>query len=568
MSIYTYSKLLFLPLSKIKPCIVRLKSFSNNIIPVEGKVIIFCNFQNKKVPIEFYITSLNQRTIIGLKTSENMGLIKKMFDVSQSSYYDSILNKYKHVFEGTGLLPGEYKINIDPNAPSHIDPPRRQPFKLRDKFKNELEVMLKENVIEEVNEPCKFLSSVVCVEKSNNRLRICLDPRFLNKYILRSKLNIPTLETLTSELNGSKYFSVFDAKTGFWNLKLDEESSKLTAFNTEFGVYRFLRMPYGISVASEIFQDALQRLLSQIPGLTVYIDDILIHGRTKAEHDERLLSFLKRAEEIGLKLNKEKVQIGQSKVKFMGQILTPDGMSPNHSQVEAINNMLAPNNIKELQRFLGVVNYLGKYIKNLSDITSNLRTLLKKETAWHWNANHDSEFQNLKKMISQAPVLTFYDPHKEITLSVDASSQSLGAVILHGNNPIAYSSKSLNDSQKRYSQIEKELLAIVYGCAKFDRYLYGQKVIVHTDHKPLVSIFNKSLADIPQRLQRMMLKLQSYDLKLVHVPGKHMYIADTLSRASIKDNNLSDETDSILNSLDENVRIHANFLVKQINVRY
>ncbi|XP_044755743.1 uncharacterized protein K02A2.6-like [Coccinella septempunctata] len=559
-----------LPLSRIQQSSAQLMSYCGNKIPVLGKISISCKIPlDKTYEIDFLVTELNQKTILGLKTSEELGLIKKLFttnDNTLSNNFDqNILVKYNEVFEGIGLLPGEHKINIEQNVEGHVDPPRKIPFKLKERFKAELDFMVRNGIIEKVEEPCKFVSSLVCVEKPNKNLRICLDPRYINKHIIRPKRNIPTLESLTSELSGSKYFSVFDASNGFWSLKLDKESSKLTAFNTEFGIYRFLRMPYGITTASEEFQHALQNLLLDIPNLVVYIDDILIHAETKEEHDRIVMMFLERVKTIGLKLNKDKTQFCQKSVKFMGQIISTQGLRPQESKVKAIEDMCPPTNVKELQRFLGFVNYLGQYIKNLSQKTTNLRLLLKKNVPWHWNPNHQNEFENLKQIISSEPVLTFYDVNKELTLSVDASQDSMGAVILHNKQPIAYASKSMNESQKRYSQIEKELLAIVFGCVKFHRYIYGQKVKVETDHKPLVAIFNKNLSDIPQRLQRMMLKIQQYDLIVNHVPGKEMYLADTLSRAKFEKDQSHDETDKILSSLNDELRIHANFLVNSLN---
>lgn len=574
MSKENYSKVLKLPLSKIKQSSAQLMSFCGNKIPVAGRALVSCEIKpGQNHNVDFLITELDQKTILGLKTSENLGLIKKLYTINVKPSVSNmsslcILDKYNEVFEGIGLLPGEHKIHIKPDVEGHIDAPRKLPFKLKEKVKTELESMVKNGIIKKVEEPCKFVSSMVCVEKANKAksLRICLDPKYVNKQIVRPKLNIPTVESLTSDLSGSKYFSVFDASCGFWSLKLDNESSKLTAFNTEFGIFCYLRMPFGISVASEVFQHALQNLLSDIPNLVVYIDDILIYAQTKEEHDKIVAQFLEKAKLIGLKLNKTKIQFCQESVNFMGQVLSSQGLKPQESKIKTIQDMCPPTSVKELQRFFGVINYLGKYIKNLSQETINLRTLLKKNVPWHWNPNHQSEFENLKKLISSTPVLTYYDRNKQLTLSVDASQNSMGAVILHDKQPIAYASKSMNDTQKRYSSIERELLAIVYGVTKFHRYIYGQAVKVETDHKPLVSIFNKNLSDIPQRLQRMMLKLQQYDLSVTHVPGKYMYIADTLSRAQFHGDKSHDETDELLNSLNDDLRIHATFLVNSIHV--
>lgn len=197
--------------------------------------------------------------------------------------------------------------------------------------------------------------------------------------------------------------------------------------------------------------------------------------------------------------------------------------------------MSSPNNKTELQRFLAMINYFGSYIPNLSDNNKHLRELLKKDIEWHWNKNHDDEFKKLKCALTQAPLLTYFNPLKTLTLTVDASKNAVGAAILHDSRPIAYASASLTEAQTRYAQIEKELFAILFGCTRFHQFVYGMKqVIVETDHKPLVSIFNKPLYKIPARLQRFMLRLQCYDFDVRYKSGKYLYVADTLSRNASK----------------------------------
>lgn len=570
LSRYMYS-FLNLDCKYIQPCTnVRLMSYTKDNIPIVGKVILKSIIKNQEHEVEYFITSMDQKTLLGLPTCEKSGIIKRncvtLLSNSKNGDYDELLGQFENLFQGYGLLPGSYSIPFDKTAPSHIDAPRKIPFKIKEKLRNQLDLMVDEGIISKVDKPCKYISSLVCVEKADKSLRVCLDPKYVNKYIVRSKLNIPTLDSLVAEMSGCKIFSVLDCKSGFWSLPLDKESSYLTAFNTEFGVYRFNRMPFGISIASEVFQHALQGYFKDIQGLKIYIDDILIFAKDKAQHDFILKQFLEKASQINLKLNKDKLQLGQASVKFLGHIISGEGIKPQTSKVQAIENMLPPTNVKELQRFLGVVNYLGKFISNLSQETVCMRSSLKKNVPWSWTPNHQAEFENLKKIITSVPVLTYYDPTKPITLSVDSSQDTMGAVLLHGQNPIAYASKSLTECQKRYSQIEKELLAILWGCLKFDTYIYGQTITVHTDHKPLISIFKKPLADVPCRLQRMMLKLQSYDLSVIHIPGKLMFIADTLSRAKIKDNNLPDHSDKILETLNEDLRVHALFLINSINV--
>ncbi|KFM78222.1 Retrovirus-related Pol polyprotein from transposon 17.6, partial [Stegodyphus mimosarum] len=210
--------------------------------------------------------------------------------------------------------------------------------------------------------------------------------------------------------------------------------------------------------------------------------------------------------------------------------LSENGLKPDFSKVEAIVKMPEPTDVPSLQRFLGMINYLAKFIPNLTTITAPLRQLLEKSVLWHWTEKHQKAFETFKELIAKAPVLKFYDVNKDVTLSVDASSEGLGAVLRQENQPIAYASRALTKSQKNYAQIEKELLAITFGCSKFHQYIYGKRITVETDHRPLESITKKPLFKAPQRLQRMLLNLQKYDLDVRYKKRKDLLTADTLSR--------------------------------------
>lgn len=260
------------------------------------------------------------------------------------------------------------------------------------------------------------MNSIVLVKKPIGKLRLCLDPRNLNKAILRSHYIFPTLEDTKSQLYNAKYFSTLDANSGFWTIPLDEYSSKLCTFITPFGRYRFLRLPFGINAAPEIFHAEMIKLFNNIPGLTIYIDDFLIYKSTKEEHDKSLERVLNRAQEVGLKFNMSKSKICQSEVKFLGHIFNSSGAKPDDSKIEAICKLNTPTSVTELQRFLGMVKYLGSYIPNLANRTENL-----KDISWSWNHKHEEEFKKLKQLLVSAPALTYFNPNKKPKLSADAS---------------------------------------------------------------------------------------------------------------------------------------------------
>lgn len=535
-------------LSQLAASRSKLKTLAG-YLPSLGRCVIPCTFQSKVFHFTFFVVDMECQTLISLKGAEQMGLVNRIEAVSIENYSD--------LFKGLGCIKGvKVTLDVDPKVRPKIDPPRRVPIKLRGRFRSELERMLKLGVVKKVDKPTSWVSSVVVVEKGNDKVRVCIDPRNLNEAILRPRRYIPQLEEIKAELSNSVVFSTLDANSGFWVLPLDEKSSDLTCFNTPFGRYQFLRLPYGISASSEIFQNVLSDLFGDIPGVIIYIDDFLVYGKTQEEHDERLRLVLERARKVGLKFNKAKCQIGKSSVKYLGHIFGTQGVSIDPSRIEAINKMESPRSKVELQRFLGMINYISSFIKNLSMENSNLRKLLKVNLPWEWNESLEAEFQNLKKIICQAPVLKYFDPTKPVKLSVDSSSNALGAVILQEGLPVAYASSTLSECQTRWAQIEKEMLAIWFACQKFNSYLYGQDdITVETDHKPLVTIFKKDFDNIPSRLQRLMLKLYKYNLNVVYTPGKEMFISDTLSRAKYLDGCMNDSA-----MIDKQLNFQVNLL--------
>ncbi|XP_048004084.1 uncharacterized protein K02A2.6-like [Leguminivora glycinivorella] len=480
-----------------------------------------------------------------------MGLIKRINEVT--------LDEYSDLFEGVGCLPGEYSIVVDPSVPPVVSAPRKVPLALRDKLLDELNRMTDLGVIRKVTHPTLWVNSIVLAAKKNGDIRICLDPRPLNCAIRRAHFQLPTITELTSKLNGACYFSVLDANSGFWAIKLDDASADLCTFGTPFGRFQFTRLPFGINCASEVFHAKIKQLLEGLDGVDSFIDDIICWGRTKQEHDERLIALLEKARSINLKFNKSKCKIGVEEVTYLGHVFNKNGMKPDCSKVKAIIEMPSPTDKKSLERFLGATNYLSKFIPSYSEHTKPLTSLLRKDTVWIWDAVHQNALDKLKKLISESPVLALYDVQQPAVLSVDASSVALGAVLLQGGRPVEYASRMLTDTQTRYAQVEKEMLAILFACEKFRQYIYGKKnVVVETDHKPLESLFKKPLESVPVRLQRMLLRLQGLDLVVTYKPGKYMYLADTLSRASLPEK--YDE------SVSKGIRYQVDLLMSNVNM--
>ncbi|XP_053326251.1 uncharacterized protein K02A2.6-like [Spea bombifrons] len=516
---------------------IRVTGYSGANIPVKGRCLAKVTYKTKVHTLSFIVVPKNVQAILGLSSCERLNLVKRVLVLETGSdpEYEGLLEEYRDLFNGLGCLPGEHTIRIDKTVPPVVHPCRKVPFALQDQLKAELDRMESMGVIAKIDEPTEWVNSLVIVDKKNGKLRICLDPRDLNKAIKREHFKLPTREEIMSQFANAKYFSKLDASSGFWQLKLDEDSSKLCTFNSPYARYRFLRLPFGIASAPEVYHKTIHMLYEHIEGVDTSMDDIIIWGTTKEEHDSRLRKVLEATRQANLKLNKEKCQLGLKELKFVGDIISDQGVRPDPMKISAIKYMKKPQNVKDVQRFLGMVNYMGKFIPNLSEKIAPLRWLLEKKNAWNWNHEQETAWQHLKEVLTHEPVLKFYDPAKAIKISSDASQNGIGAVLLQDHDstwqPVAYASRSMSGAETRYAQIEKELLSILFACNRFRQCISGQLVNVETDHKPLITLFTKSLNDCPLRIQRLMIKLQRYTLKVTFTPGKMMYTADALSRA-------------------------------------
>jgi hypothetical protein len=402
-------------------------------------------------------------------------------------------------------------------------PPRRLPIPVKQTVKIELEAMCRDGIIEPVTEPSAWISALLVVRKPNGKIRVCMDPRPLNRALKRCNYLMPTIDDVLPELSRAKVFSTVDARNGFWNLKLDAESRALTTFETPFGRHRWVRLPFGISPSPEIFQARIHAVLRGLKGVACIADDILIYGcgdtdeEANMDHDRNLIALLDRCREVNLHLNDEKLQLRRTRTAFMGHDLSERGLMCDKRKVAAIMDMPAPTDKAAVLRLLGMATYLAKFVPNFSEITSPIRELLSGDVDFRWDdAHHGRALRQLKRMLSTAPVLSYYDVRKAIVIQCDASSTGLGAVIMQDGKPVEYASRSMTRTERdSYAQIEKEMLAISFALHRFDTYVYARDVTVETDHKPLISIVKKALTAAPKRLQRMLLRLQRYTYNLV-----------------------------------------------------
>ena len=521
----------------IKKTSAVLSPYGKGQIKPMGKVLMKCEVPStkKRLKLPFYVTREPYNAILGQDACEELNLVKRVEidEVTESMTKEEMLEEYKDLFEGLGSFEREYNIEVNQEVPSVIQPARRFPYTRLDRLKATLEKMERQEIIAPVDRPTEWVSNLTVVEKKNGTLRVCLDPKPLNEAIRRERHSIPLPEDVQHKLNGKTVFTILDERSGFWQVKLTEESSYLTTFNSPWGLKRFLRMPFGICSASEVMQKRNEETFGDLQDVHVIADDMIIAGKDDEEHDQRLRKVMARARERNVKFNPDKVQFKVPTVIYMGTEISKDGMRPDPRKVEAITKMPKPENKQDLRRLLGMVKFVSRFIPNESAVTAPLRTLLKEEVEYQWQNEHDRAFETLKEILSTRPVLRFYDVTAPVTLQSDASQSGLGACLMQDGQPVAYASRALTIAEKNYSQVEKELLSVVFACEKFHQYVFGKDIAVQNDHKPLLGILKKPLAQASPRLQRLQMKLSGYRIHLEWIQGTKMLISDALSRAPV-----------------------------------
>ena len=504
----------------------------------------------KKCQLPIFVVRGLRTNLLGLPAISALQLAARLDAVNATRGWDP-KTSHPNLFKGLGTLGTEYTIKVKNDAtPYALYTPRNVPIPLRAKVKEELDRMEKLGVISKVTEPSSWCAGMVVVPKPSGAVRVCVDLKNLNQSVLREPHPIPSVDDTLAHLTGATVFSKVDANSGFWQIPLSEETRHYTTFITPYGRYQFNKLPFGISSAPELFQSRMNRLLEGLDGVLCHMDDVLIFASSEAEHATRLKLVLERLQNAGVTLNREKCTFFTDQIKFLGHIISKSGIRADPAKTEPILKMPPPTNVPELRRFMGMVNHLGKFSPQLATLTHPLRELLSKKNSWTWGKEQDDAFNKVKAELANTPTLTLYDPTAETKVSADASSYGLGAVLLQkiadAWKPVAYASRSLSETERRYAQIEKEALAATWACEKFQNLILGKLVEIESDHKPLIPLLNsKRLEDLPPRVLRFRLRLSRFEYYVKHVSGKLLYTADTLSRAPLHtvDHNLEEKAE-------------------------
>ncbi|UYV69808.1 K02A2.6-like [Cordylochernes scorpioides] len=516
---------------EIRPTSLKAFAYGNTELPVVGKCNVLYLYGEKKEMFEFIVADVEAQTLITGDTCEKLEILRRINHINTDemklcSETQKILEQYHEVFQGVGLINSECKIYTKPEYSPVQVPPRRIPTSLGAEVQSELEKMVKQGIVTKIYHETEWSHPMVVVKKKSGQIRICLDPRKLNEALVGRHFQTPAPAELLHEIPKAKYYTVLDVKSAYWHIPVAKECRDLLVMTTPFGKFRYNRLPFGLKISAQIFVEKMTNIFRDSFQNITYVDDLLIYADTIQEHNKKL----KGIQEKNIKFDLTKARICLTKVRFLGHLISQNGINPEPNKIDKLITFKRPEDKKSLQRIMGLYNYLGKFIPNLAASTSNIRGILRKNVVWHWGPKQDREFDHIKECVRNAPSLAHFDKSKMLILQCDASKDAMGAALLQEDRPLAFASASFSDSQKQYSQIEKELLSVYYGCKKFEYLLSGHTFVVQTDHQPLLPLVKKPLSDISPRLQRLVMKLIAFDFKLQYKPGKYLIVADTLSR--------------------------------------
>lgn len=441
-------------------------------------------------------------------------------------------DRYAKDMGDCGLIP-DVQFEIEIIAGSSPTNSRGYPHSQNQRVEAERQVtlLMKCGFVERSRSP--WASSYLMVPKhGTTELRMCIDYRALNNVTVKDRYPIPSMRDLYSKLAGKRVFSTLDLRSGYYHVAIKPEDRPKTAFTTEFGLFQWTRMTFGFCNAPAVFQRAMDRLFEGLDFVIIYLDDIIIASIDEAEHLEHLRIVFSRLVKGNLKLRLDKCRFFMDKIKYLGIMVTAAGISCEPAYVDQVLQFRKPTNVKELERFIGMITWLGRFIPNLSKLTARLTDL---KSHFEWTEEHDDYFDAIRRAVAEAKLLRHPDFEREFFVQCDASEFALGAVLLQDFGrgelePIEFGSRKFTKSERNWHCSEQELVAVVWALQHWIRFLLPRPFTVFTDHKNLEILFRGGQTTKLKKLLRWCLFLQQFDFTAKHLPGKKNYIADFLSR--------------------------------------
>ena len=472
---------------------------------------------------------------------------------SQQQQLLALLNKFPTLFNGKLKYYTDHEIHLDldPNVTPTTTRPYTVPNMHMDVFKKELDRLCTEDVLERTG-GSEWIAGTFIIPKKDGSVRWISDFRGLNRALRRKVYHLPRIQDVLRRRRGYTYVTKIDLTMCYYTYRLDEESSQRCTIATPYGLYRYKRLPMGVSVGPDIAQQHMENILRDVSEVEIYIDDIAVFSNgSYADHIHKLQRVLQRLEEKGFTIQPAKCEWCVQETDFLGHWLTPSGYKPLSKKVDAIIAMKPPETITQLRSFIGLVNYYRDMWPRRAHVLAPLTALSGKKKLV-WTDECQKSFEAMKALVTADALLHYPDHNKPFELETDASDYQLGAVIKQNGKPVAYYSRKLNSAQRNYTTIEKELLSVVETFREFRDILLGARITVHTDHQNLTHMFTKHHT---QRIMRWRLLIEEFGPHFVYKKGELNVVADALSRLPRHDAtpSLEKERPNELSSVSDNL---------------
>ncbi|KAK1595952.1 hypothetical protein QYE76_059199 [Lolium multiflorum] len=425
----------------------------------------------------------------------------------------------------------EHQIDLIPGASL----PNRAPYRTNPEetkeIQKQVQALLDKGYIRISLSPCAV--PVILVPKKDGTWRMCVDCRAINNITIRYRHPIPRLEDMLDELSGAAVFTKIDLRSGYHQIRMKEGDEWKTAFKTKFGLYEWLVMPFGLTNAPSTFMRLMNHVLRDFIGkfVVVYFDDILIYSRNESDHIIHIRHVLQVLRDSKLYGNLEKCTFCKDKVIFLGYVVSKHGVEVDVSKIEAIQNWPTPMNVSQVRSFHGLAGFYRRFVPNFSTIAAPLNELTKKGVAFEWGVAQDHAFDELKRLLTSAPLLALPDFNKQFEIECDASGIGIGGVLMQEGRPIAYFSEKLSGAKLNYPIYDKELYALIRVLEVWQHYLWPKEFIIHSDHEALKYL--KAQSTLHRRLAKWVEFIESFPYIIKHKKGKDNIVADALSRKTM-----------------------------------
>ena len=539
-----------LPGLKLRRSELRLKSFTGQAVPVRGEatVDVECNGQRRRLDA-VVSDQPGHQPILGRDWLREIRLdwqsVLRIGREGEVRTVEAVMAAHSAVFsEDLGKMTLQAHLTLKPGATPRRLPPRPVPYALLPQVEAELERWVSEGIARKVSpseESSGWGTPLVPVPKSSGGVRLCASYNLtVNPQLIVKNHPLPTPEDVFAGVRG-KLFCKLDLRHAYQQMELDESSQAMTTVSTHRGEYVMRRLAFGIASSGALFQEAMDRILEGQEGCKCFLDDLLVFGEDEQELLQRLDQVLERLERHGLRLASQKCKLMVPEVEFIGWKVTPDGITPTDSGIEAVLNAPEPKDVSQLRSLLGSITYFGRLLPDLSTVLAPLYELVKKGVPWSWTQRCAAAVKKVKSMLTSPPVLKRYDPALPLKLVTDASSVGVGAALMQvmpdgAERPVMFASRTLTATERKYAQVEREAAAVSFGVSRFHRFIFGRQFTLVVDNRALSRILSpdRNLPSLAAaRLQRYALQLAAYSYSVELRRSEQMHVADTLSRLAV-----------------------------------